>query len=252
MLELSPHIVDRQYWLHMIIRLGSKALTKENRALLSYMLVFSPKAELIYNRNPDSQIDNLTYSHLNSIVHFLESFEQWINQLQPTIKQEEELSELYAYRTILSGCKCYIYQCLDNHQVALKCAFEAISYARKISVPHLPVLVVLAHVIRFLLKGSAKDTALTTPLFFEGVSKIRAEISYALNIPYVSLENNLPRNEFTKSDLHNIHILCSVNSPLSLITELSSPTEYIPSVPMDPLFCDFVELSNEVILGDTR
>jgi len=167
-------------------------------------------------------------------------------------KSEEFLSDLNAYRSIISSSKCYIYQCRDNLPLAVNCAFEAISLAVQTTVPYLPVLVVLAHVIRFLLEG-AKDLALNSPLFYQGIYKIRSEITYALNSPYISQENNLPLNQFTKSDLHHIHILCAVSSPLSLFMEQSSPTDYIPSVPMDPLFCcDLIEeLSNEVNLSNT-
>lgn len=269
MLEVSSHIVDRHYWFQMVTKLGNKALTKENRALLSYISVFSPKAEMIYNRDNTAQLD-LIGAHINAIVQFLESSETWLKQQQQqpppqtqppqslnlvdaTKTEEEFLSDLYAYRSIISSSKCYIYQCLDNLPLAVNCAFEAISLAVQTTVPHLPVLIILAHVIRFLLE-SAKDIALNSPIFYSGIHKIRSEITYALNSPYISPENHLPPNQFTKSDLHHVHILCAVHSPLSLfIMEPSSPTDYIPSVPMDPLFCcDLIEeLSNEVIMSNT-
>jgi len=73
MLEMSSNIVDRQYWLQMIIRLGNKALTKENRTLLAFVLVFSPNAKTIYNRNPDQSQVNILCTHMSAIVQFLET-----------------------------------------------------------------------------------------------------------------------------------------------------------------------------------
>jgi len=85
-------------------------------------------------------------------------------------------------------------------------------------------------------------------LFFQGIRKIRENIAYVLNIPYLSQENNLPPNEFTRDDLQYIKILCSINSPLSLSIAIATPTD-IPYAPMDPLFCDnnnlLEEISNE-------
>jgi len=252
MIEVSSLIVDRHYWFQMITKLGYKALTKENRALLAYVLVFSPNAEMIYQR--DSSQTSLISAHISAIVQFLDTSETWIKQYRLNLdsQPEEFLSDLNAYQSIISSSKCYIYQCLDNLPVAVNCAFEAISLAVQTTVPYLPVLIVLAQVIRFLLEGT-KDIALNSPIFYTGIHKIRSEITYALNSPYISQENNLPLNQFTKPDLHHLHILCAVNSPLSLFMEQSSATDYIPSVPMDPLFCCELieELANEVSLSNT-
>jgi hypothetical protein len=248
MLEISSDIVDRQYWLQTATKLGQKAMTIENRSLMSYMLVFSPKAELIYSHNSDpSEIPQLC-THISYIVHFLETCDNWIITSQSDKSQEQEdISNVYAHRSIISSCKCYMYQCLDKMQSAISSAFEAISFAVNTTFPYLPVIIVLAHVIRFLLEG-AKDKALESSLFFQGIRKIRENIAYVLNIPYLSQENNLPPNEFTKDDLQYIKILCSINSPLSLSIAFTTPTD-IPYAPMDPLFCDnnnlLEELSNE-------
>jgi len=250
MLEISSDIVDRQYWLQTATKLGQKAMSIENRSLMSYMLVFSPKAEHIYSHNSDpSDIPQLC-THISYIVHFLETCDNWIiNSLSDKSQEQEDLSSVYAHRSIISSCKCYMYQRLDKMQSAITCAFEAISFAVNTAFPYLPVIIVLAHVIRykFLLEG-AKDKALGSSLFFQGIRKIRENIAYVLNIPYLSQENNLPPNEFTKSDLQYIKILCSINSPLSLSIAFTTPTD-IPYAPMDPLFCDnnnlLEELSNE-------
>jgi len=69
MIEVSSHIVDRHYWFQMVTKLGNKALTKENRALLSYILVFSPNSEMIYNRDTSQVYLGV---HINTIVQFLE------------------------------------------------------------------------------------------------------------------------------------------------------------------------------------
>jgi DNA-binding winged helix-turn-helix (wHTH) protein len=244
MLEISSDIVDRQYWLQTATKLGQKAMTIENRSLMSYMLVFSPKAELIYSLNSDPQL----CTHISYIVHFLETCDNWIiNSLSDKSQEQEDISNVYAYRSIISSCKCYMYQRLDKMQSAISSAFEAISFAVNTTFPYLPVIIVLAHVIRFLLEG-AKDKAMGSSLFFQGIRKIRENIAYVLNIPYLSQENNLPPNEFTKSDLQYIKILCSTNSPLSLSIAFTTPTD-IPYAPMDPLFCDnnniLEDISNE-------
>jgi len=243
MLEISSDIVDRQYWLQTATKLGQKAMTIENRSLMSYMLVFSPKAELIYSNS--DEISPLC-THISYIVHFLETCDNWI-VTSLTDKSQEDMSNVYAHRSIISSCKCYMYQRLDKMQSAISSAFEAISFAVNTTFPYLPVIIVLAHVIRFLLEG-AKDKALGSSLFFQGIRKIRENIAYVLNIPYLSQENNLPPNEFTKHDLQYIKILCSINSPLSLSIAFTTPND-IPYAPMDPLFCDnnnlLEEISNE-------
>jgi len=246
MVGVSASMHDREHWLYMANRLGSRASTLENRLVMALMLTFSSLDEkCLLVSNPQDIHRESIVRHYNAVMQYLNECEEVTYYCANTLGFIGPHNIVTSFQAVIFSCKCFIQSKCDNnpHGIA-QYAQHAISQASLLTEPSAPVIVCLARVLQVL-----QDPALTV-LSTEGFKVL---CNLGRKVPYC---NRLFEPVFQAvSEASSlcpeicssiIRAICSAPSPLSFsnITLQSNHISCTQRVylqhsvgcPLDPLF----------------